>query len=69
MIASVTPRVWSIKGSPFSRLCVNIILIICDLSALVRSHFLIARISFTLVIVVMMTDVFVPTVAKNTRNG
>lgn len=69
MMASATPKDWSIKGRLFSMLCVNKILIICDLSSLGRSHFLTAMISLILVISFMESVVFVPEIAKNTSNG
>lgn len=69
MIASATPKDWSIGGRLFSRLCVNRILIICDLSSFDRSLFLTAIISFTFVNILMSFFVFVPGIAKNTSNG
>lgn len=69
MIASATPKDWSIRGRHFSMLCVNRILIICDLSSFDRLLFLTARISLILVMSFIESVVFVPSIAKNTCNG
>lgn len=66
---SATPNDWRINGRPFSKLYVNNILIICDLSSLDRSLFLTAIISLILEISIMDSFVFVPETAKNTSNG
>lgn len=63
------PSVLRISGRAFSKLFVNNILIICDLSSLGRSLFLTAAISLNFVMSLMESFVFVPDVAKNSCNG
>lgn len=69
MMASATPKDWRIKGRLFSKLCVNRILIICDLSSFDRSLFLTAMTSFILVKKFIESGVFVPEIAKNISKG